>query len=139
MSVRILICGISGSGKSQLAKELHEILPHSIRLNGDLVRSLTKDWDFSMEGRIRQAHRMKEISLSLKHDYIIVDFIAPTQKIRDIFKPDVLIWMHTTNSSQYADTDLLFEDPINYEFKIETKDAAKHAQDIYKYLKVMYG
>jgi adenylylsulfate kinase len=137
--MKILIMGLSGSGKSELAKELHKMLPNSIRINGDLIRSLSDDWDFSMDGRIRQANRIKEISDSLKHDYIIADFIAPTKKIRDIFKQDMLIWMDTTDSSQYADTDLLFEDPINYDFKIDTKDAVKHAQDIYQHLKAIYG
>ena len=139
MSVRILICGLSGSGKSELAKELHSLFQSnnksSIRINGDEVREANNDWDFSPEGRIRQAERMSRLVKQLETSYVIADFIAPTKKIRDIFNPDILIWVDTIKFSKYPNTDVVFENPTNYKFKVKKKDAKKEALKIFNYLK----
>ena len=49
--------GLPGSGKTTLAKELayHFEVPH---YNADTLREKSDDWDFSEEGRLRQAYRM---------------------------------------------------------------------------------
>jgi adenylylsulfate kinase len=131
--------GLSGSGKSELAKELHSLVQNddssSIRINGDEVREANNDWDFSPEGRIRQAERMSRLAKQSEASYVIVDFIAPTKKIRDIFNPDLLIWVDTIKSSKYTNTDIVFENPTNYKFKITKKDAKKEALKIFNYLK----
>jgi len=137
--MKILIMGLSGSGKSELAKELHSLVQNddssSIRINGDEVREANNDWDFSPEGRIRQAERMSRLAKQSEASYVIVDFIAPTKKIRDIFNPDLLIWVDTIKSSKYTNTDIVFENPTNYKFKITKKDAKKEALKIFNYLK----
>lgn len=136
---RILICGLSGSGKSELAKELHNLLQQhkksSIRINGDDVRTTYNDWDFSPEGRIRQAERISKLARQSEADYIIADFIAPTKVTRDIFNPDLLIWVDTIRFSKYTNTDVVFENPTNYKFKIKKKNAKKEALKIFNYLK----
>ena len=50
----ILIMGLPGSGKTTLANEIAPSL-NAKRLNADEVRKEANDWDFSEEGRIRQA------------------------------------------------------------------------------------
>ncbi len=52
--MRVLIFGLPGSGKSTLANELVKRLP-CVRLNGDAVRKIFGDKDFSMKGRLLQA------------------------------------------------------------------------------------
>ena len=61
----ILIMGLPGSGKTTLANELAPML-NAKRLNADEVRKEAKDWDFSEEGRKRQAKRMAEFAKNLK-------------------------------------------------------------------------
>jgi adenylylsulfate kinase len=137
--MKILIIGLSGAGKSELAKELHSLFQankkSSVRINGDEVREAYNDWDFSPEGRIRQAERMSKLAKQSEAKYIIADFIAPTKIIRDLFNPDLLIWVDTIKFSKYTNTDVIFENPTNYKFKIKKKDAQKEALKIFNYLK----
>lgn len=106
--MRILLTGLSGTGKTYLADKLSDTLSIPV-LNGDVVRTVTNDWDFSYEGRHRQAHRMYE--LSKDWDNVIFDFISPLPIFRDIVLPDFVIWMNTKTSSQYPDTDSWYQAP----------------------------
>ena len=75
----ILVMGLPGAGKTTLADEMAPLL-NAKRLNADEVRKAADDWDFSQEGRVRQAKRMADAALKLKAEgyYVIADFIAPT-------------------------------------------------------------
>ena len=53
----ILVMGLPGAGKTTLADEMAPLL-NAKRLNADEVRKAANDWDFSEEGRVRQAKRM---------------------------------------------------------------------------------
>ena len=127
--------GLSGSGKSELAKELHSLFQEhnilSVRINGDEVREAHKDWDFSPEGRLRQAERMARLAKKSDAEFVIADFIAPTKQTRDIFNPDMLIWLDTIRSSKYTNTDVVFQNPKNYQFKVKKKDSKKWAKTIF--------
>lgn len=123
--------GLSGSGKTTLADKLNEKLGYT-RVNADAVRTLCNDWDFSNEGRVRQAKRLKE--LAEQQENSITDFIAPTAEIRTLFSPDVLIWMDTVSSSLYQDTDKVFEIPTTHDYRVTTKDVEKWVLLIYKNL-----
>ena len=59
--------GLPGSGKTTLANEIAPLL-NAKRLNADEVRKEANDWDFSEEGRIRQAKRMADFAKKLKDD-----------------------------------------------------------------------
>lgn len=102
--MKILIYGLSGSGKSTLAHKLADnmILPI---INGDNVREKYKDWDFSIAGRKDQAERMYK--LADEHDVCIVDFICPFEEYQNKF--DIKIFMDTVISSQFKDTDSIFQ------------------------------
>ena len=71
--------GLPGAGKTTLADELAPLL-NAKRLNADEVRKAANDWDFSEEGRTRQAKRMADFAFKLKNegDYVIADFISGT-------------------------------------------------------------
>ena len=130
--MQILIIGLSGSGKTTLAKELSALL-NAKHLNADELRTQYTDWDFSDAGRLRQAHRIK--NLSDKYELVVCDFIAPQAIHRHIVDADVLIWMDTVKSSQYKDTDKIFEAPVDYTYRIMEKDAQKWAKIISDNLK----
>ena len=126
--MRIIIIGLSGSGKTSLAKEL-AIKLKAKHLNADELRQEYNDWDFSEAGRLRQAHRIK--NLSDKHDLVVCDFIAPKEIHRHIVDADILIWMDTVKESKYKDTDKLFEIPKNYSLRILEKNSNYWANIIY--------
>jgi len=127
--MKILVMGLSGSGKTTLADELQRVSRFP-RINADKVRAEYNDWDFSNEGRLRQARRLKK--LSEEYARSITDFIAPTEEIRKIFKADITIWMDTVSKSKYEDTDKVFEIPTTYDYRVTTKNVKKWALLIYK-------
>lgn len=136
MPYKILITGLSGSGKTTLAKKLLTLLNSVTWINADKVRNKYNDWDFSTEGRFRQCIRLKNLSEEVNTIYVICDFIAPTNKLRDLYNADYTIWMNTITNSIYNDTDKLFEKPINYNYKIDSLESLSfHAEDILLCLK----
>jgi adenylylsulfate kinase len=121
--MKILIMGLPGSGKSTLAEKLAELVSSNTPadwINADQVREQYNDWDFSYEGRLRQAERMRDLAELAEANGVIAicDFICPTEELRQVFGADMTIWMDTIKESKYADTNKLFEFPLNYDFKI---------------------
>lgn len=117
--MKILICGLPGSGKSTLAKPLAKKLG-AIWINADDIRKKYNDWDFSLEGRIRQSSRMKHLSdgVVMAGKIAIADFVCPTEKTRLEFNPDYIIWMNTINKGRFEDTNNIFEVPSNANYSI---------------------
>ena len=62
--MKILIMGLPGSGKSTLAKPFAELIG-GVWINADQIRERYDDWDFTTEGRIRQAQRMRHLALTV--------------------------------------------------------------------------
>jgi len=129
----ILIMGLPGSGKTTLAKELAPLI-NAKRLNADQVRKEANDWDFSEEGRKRQAKRMAEFALRLKQDgsYVIADFICPTPEARSLFPADYIVWVDTIKKGRFDDTNKMFVEPNKYDFHVTTQDAKNWAPKIFK-------
>jgi len=127
--MRILIMGLPGSGKSYFAKALVEKLTQAKKtvewLNADDVRSKFNDWDFSEAGRIRQSVRMRTLADESKCDFVICDFVAPLQEMRNNFKADWTIWMDTIEKGRFEDTNKMFSPPEVYDFRIIEQNAEK--------------
>ena len=132
----ILIMGLPGSGKTTLANELGPMLKAK-RLNADEVRKEANDWDFSEEGRKRQAKRMADFALNMREDgsYVVADFICPTPEARSLFPADYIVWMGTIKEGRFDDTNKMFVKPDNYDFHVTTQDAKNWAPKIYKEIK----
>ena len=125
--MKILIMGLSGSGKTFLSKLLQKELSCAW-YNADNLREMANDWDFSPEGRIRQSLRMKNLA-----DYekkcgriVICDFVCPTKETKDNFSPDITIWMNTIESGRYEDTNKMFEEPLDVDYRITEMNDDNH-------------
>ena len=116
--------GLPGARKTTLADKLAPEL-NAKRLNADEVRKAANDWDFSEEGRTRQAKRMADLALKLKGEgnYVIADFIAPTPKARSLFPADYTIWIDTIKEGRFDDTNKMFVKPEKYDFHVTTQNA----------------
>ena len=161
MTKRILVMGLPGSGKTYFAEKLKNYLishgdimkinpgkilnangiPNSAIwqisvdwFNADEIRKRFNDWDFSDQGRERQAIRMMSLA-NLKGQYddiIICDFVCPLQKYRDIFDPDILVYMNTIDKSRYEDTNSIFEPPIKADLEVLKLDSNLYAKIIFQ-------
>lgn len=112
--MKILVFGLPGSGKSTLANKLAQKIGADL-FNADEVREEFQDWDFSVEGRIRQARRMLQLADSGKNQYKILDFVCPLIEMRKIIDPDLTIFIDTIVKGRFEDTNLLFERPASFE------------------------
>ena len=132
----ILVMGLPGAGKTTLANELAPLL-NAKRLNADEIRKAANDWDFSEEGRTRQAKRMAEHALKLKNEgnNVLADFICPTPEARSLFPADFIIWVDTIKEGRFEDTNQMFVKPEKYDCHVTTQDAKVWATKIAKDIK----
>ena len=123
--------GLPGSGKTTLASNLVPLL-NAKWLNADEVRKEADDWDFSPEGRTRQAKRMWSKAMEYKnHGFnVVADFVCPTPAARELFPADYIIWMDTIKEGRFDDTNKMFVKPETYNFKVPTMDAKNWAPKI---------
>ena len=130
--------GLPGSGKTTLASELVPLL-NAKWLNNDKVRKAANDWDFSEEGRVRQAKRVADIAEKFKkegnYDYLIADYICPTPKTRELFNADYIVWINTIKKGRFDDTNKMFVKPEKFDFEVTTQDAESWAKKIAEELK----
>jgi len=129
MAHRILIMGLPGAGKTTLAEELQKSLQNAGQtvtwLNADAIRKKFDDWDFSLDGRIRQSTRMSAIADRSTDDYVIADFVAPLAVMREHFRADLTVWVDTISEGRFADTNKMFEAPDHYDVHVTSQDAAR--------------
>ena len=128
--------GLPGAGKTTLASHLVPLLKAKW-LNADEVRKEANDWDFSAEGRTRQAKRMwikAEEYKSQRYD-VVADFVCPTPEARSLFPADYIIWVDTINEGRFDDTNKMFVKPDKYDFHVTTQDAKNWSLKIYEELK----
>lgn len=109
--MRVLIMGLPGSGKTTIGRELayHFCVP---LYNADTLRDKHNDWDFTEEGRMRQAYRMSFC------EFGIMDFICPLKKMRKIVDADFVIWLDTIKEGRFEDTNKVFEEPTKYNIRV---------------------
>lgn len=123
--MKILIMGLPGSGKTWLAERLQKHLDCAW-YNADEVRKMANDWDFTPEGRLRQANRMRTIAdYEVSHHRIVMcDFVCPTEEARSQFAPNKIIWVDTIQEGRFEDTNKMFEKPLKVDIHI-----TKHLTD----------
>ena len=128
--------GLPGSGKTTLAKNLVPLI-NAKWINADEVRKAVDDWDFSEEGRTRQAKRMADLADKYKQEgkHVVCDFICPTPKARELFNADFIVWVDTIKKGRFDDTNQMFVKPEKYDCHVTTQDAKVWAPKIAKEIK----
>ena len=116
MAKKILIMGLSGSGKTSLAKLLAPMF-NAVLINEDEVRKEANDFDLSEVGRSIHTNRMKRLADEAiqNNRNVIADFECTDDEKKD-FNADYIIYMDTIKESK-------LELPSNFDFKVTHKDA----------------
>ena len=127
--MKILICGLPGSGKSTLAEPFCELI-NGVWLNADKIRTFYDDWDFSLQGRMRQAQRMRCLAdgVVMAGRIAVADFVCPTSAARAEFAADYIVFMDTINQGRYEDTNAMFEPVQNCDYHVAAWFNDTHAE-----------
>lgn len=129
--MKILIMGLPGAGKTWLATRLQKHWDCAW-FNADKVREEADDWDFSPEGRARQAERMRSLAQAEldNGNWVICDFVAPTEELRNDFNPDFTIWVDTIEEGRFEDTNKMFVAPSNFDVRVTEHLSDKHIKKL---------
>ncbi len=121
---KILVMGLPGAGKTYFAERFVPKI-NAVHLNADKIREQFNDWDFSEEGRLRQAKRMSDLAEEeiKKGNHVVADFVSPTEKSRETFNPDIVIWLDTISEGRFEDTNKVFVAPEKFDFRITSQNA----------------
>ncbi len=96
--------GQPGAGKTTLAMalqtELRRVGHVTVHLDGDLLRQVTDNRDFSASGRVKNIRAAQALAAKIHEDgaWVVAAFVSPFRALREEFKqrPEVLeIYVHT--------------------------------------------
>lgn len=121
-SVRVLIMGAPGQGKTKLAEAIHKEFNGSLYINSYDERVKAKDIDFNEDGQSRHAYRLLEIARKNISEVTIIDASSPLEHMRNIINPDIIVWVDKKNKVHNKEWDEQFEAPQEYDFRLREID-----------------
>lgn len=99
----IWLTGQPGSGKTAIAKEIIKDKPEWFHIDGDDIRDIFDNKDYSMDGRLKNIKLAQSISEYLynKGKCVVVSLVSPYREIREDFKKKIgddliEIYLHTS-------------------------------------------
>lgn len=98
----IHLIGQPGSGKTTIARELEKLIHNSIRIDGDELREIFKNKDYSEEGRRRNLTNAYNIArfLSAKNHVVILAMVSPYEDLREELKSSARVFEIFLNTNQ---------------------------------------
>lgn len=138
----INLTGQAGAGKTTLAKELMRLIPNSINVDGDELREIFNNKDYSENGRRTNINNAYNIALFLeKKGFVpIISLISPYKDLRDELKlkTQVLECFVYTSSIRGRENYFApnYQEPLENFVPIDTtnKPAEKIAENLYNCL-----
>ena len=73
---------------------------------------------------------MARFAFECTGDFVICDFVAPLVEMRNNFKADWTIWMDTIDHGRFEDTNKMFIEPEQYDFRVTEQNCEKWAEFI---------
>lgn len=140
--INYLFFGQPGSGKTTQARMLEKILPNTMVIDGDDMRSLTNNANYGRQGRIDNITNATMIAkyLNSKKIGVIISVVAPYKELRDIIRRAIpgIILVHL-----WYDKNLLkrgreqfwvedFEEPIHDEPRIDVNTIELDEKEVAK-------
>ena len=117
-SLRILVMGRPGQGKTEIAKKIHSSLSGSIYINSEEERVKAKDIDYSIDGQSRHTYRVLEMVRKNRSDSIVIDMSCPLEDNRNILNPDVIVWVDKDDATILPAWEEQFQAPNLYDFRL---------------------
>ena len=134
----INLTGQAGAGKTSIAKELLQLIPKSINIDGDELRDIFKNKDYSETGRRNNISNAYNIALFLEHKGFIpvISLISPYLDLREDLKSKTQVLEFYIFTTEIRGREAFFaqnyEKPNNHFLAIDTtkRKATDIAQEI---------
>ncbi len=94
--------GQPGAGKTTLAVELMKRIDNTIHIDGDNLRDILKNYDYTPNGRVKNITNVIVLArfLDYKGFNVVISVVAPYRELRESLKETnevVEVYVHTTN------------------------------------------